>query len=129
MFSFNDEYLNYFNVANVEDEAIKMRIFKVLQKNTEIKKRIDWEQLKRFRNNILAHNLRDKKNDNKLSVKTFKELSGLTNNMEFSIKYFEVVLNMFKNIQDEFQFEIVEAYNKLKILVNDGPIKPAHNSN
>jgi hypothetical protein len=114
MFSFNDEYVKFFNAKNFEDENLKKRILTVLEKNSSLKKKIDWEQLKRFRNNVMAHNLRDDKNNKKLSINTFKELSSLLTNLQSSIEYSNVVLEMFKNIKSEFELEISKAINELK---------------
>lgn len=118
MFSFNDEYIKFFNPKNFVDEIIKKRILTILEINSKIKKKIDWQQLQRFRNNVLAHNLRDDKNNQKLSLNTFKELSQKISSTKLSIEYFDVVLEMFKNIETEFQFELIQAKEELKNVMN-----------
>lgn len=114
MFSFNDEYTKFFNTTNFEDENIQKRILNVLKNNSEIKKKIDWEQLRKFRNNVLAHNLRDKQNYYKLSINTLKELSGFLNNLKASIEYCEVISEMFVNIENEFKNELIDAKKELE---------------
>ncbi len=106
MFSFNDEYNGFFHENCSENNLIRERIRKVRNENKLIYKEFDWEQLRRYRNIINAHNLRDKKDSNKLSVKTLKEINKLMINGNIGIKYPERVLNIYKNIKSEFKIEI-----------------------
>ena len=113
MFSFNDEYINYFNEKLTDDEKIKKRIRLLRKENKLIRNNIDWKQLKRFRNIILAHNLRDKKNNNKLSLLTFVHLNNLIGDFENAIQYCEIIIEMFEKIEKEFKVEIENAQKSL----------------
>lgn len=113
MFSFNDEYTKYFNSANFDDNKLKTRILKVLKNNSIIRKKIDWELIRKFRNNVLARNLRDNQNNFKLSISTLKELSEFLNNLKASIEYCEVISEIYANIEIEFKTEILEFKSEL----------------
>lgn len=84
-----------------------MRIKNVKTKNKNIKKKLDWKKLERFRNQILAHNLRN--NENRLSVKVLKEITQFLSNLKSGIEFSEVILEMFDNIKFEFETEITES--------------------
>lgn len=118
MFSFDDEYNKFFSQNNFKDEVITNRILKVKNINKIVRNRIDWNQLKKFRNNALAHNLRDKNNENNIAISTLKDLGLYLNNIEKSAKYSEIVIEMYKNVWDEFSNEIQNAKNNLKNLTN-----------
>jgi|GWRWMinimDraft_12_1066020.scaffolds.fasta_scaffold00762_8 hypothetical protein len=107
IFSFNDEYNKYFVENRFNDENIKLRIRNVKTKNKNIRKKLDWKKLERFRNQILAHNLRD--NENRLSVKVLKEITQFLSNLKSGIEFSEVILEMFDNIKFEFEKEITES--------------------
>lgn len=109
MFSFNDEYNDFFTEGNIENPELKKRIRKVKSKNKEIRKKLDWDQLKRFRNIATAHNMRDKKNSNKLSFEVLKEINGILMNQKETVAYSKVVLEVYDNIKSEFEKEILEA--------------------
>ena len=115
IFSFNDEYNKYFIENRFQDENIKLRIKNVKEKNKVVRKKLDWKKLERFRNQILAHNLRDK--ENRLSVKVLKEISEFLSNLKIGIEFSEVVLEMFDNIKFEFEKEITESqYSLIEII-------------
>ena len=107
IFSFNDEYNKYFVENKFQDDSIKSRIKSVKTINKNIRKKLDWNKLERFRNQILAHNLRD--DQKRLSVKVLKELTEFLLNLKSGIEFSEVVLEMFDNIRFEFEKEITES--------------------
>lgn len=111
MFSFNDEYNDFFTEVHIENEELKRRIRNVKNKNKEIRKQLDWDQLKRFRNIAMAHNMRDKKNSNRLSFDVLKEINGILMNQTEAVEYSKVVLEIYQNIKMEFEREIIEANN------------------
>ena len=114
MFSFNDEYNKFFSIGNINDVILKNRINNVKAKNKEIKKAIDWKKIGTYRNNVLAHNLRDNKNYNRLSIDVLKDLKKeLLLNLNKSIEYSEVVLKLFENINLEFENELINAKKKI----------------
>ena len=106
MFSFNDEYNKFFNEKHIEDPELQIRILKVKRKNKNIRKKLNWDQLKRFRNVVMAHNLRDKHDSNKLSINILKEINELMMNHQKGVEYADVVINIFENIKLEFENEI-----------------------
>ena len=114
MFSFNDEYCNFFSVEKFNDEITKKRIEKVKEINKTVRKKINWTQLQKFRNNILAHNLRDKKDNYKIALKTFSEIDIYLDKTSLAIEYSEVVLQIYQNIFQEFEVEIELAKENLK---------------
>lgn len=117
IFSFDDEYNKFFVENKFDDSTLKTRINNVKTKNKEIRKKLDWKQLKRFRNQVLAHNLRDEKN--RFSIKTLKEITNLLSNFEVAIAYSEIVLRLFDNIRAEFETEINEAQKALKSVIRE----------
>ena len=112
MYSFNDEYNNFFIEINTINLNLKARIRKVRKKNKPLRNKLDWNQLIRFRNVVMAHNLRDKKESNRLSIKILKEINELMLDNEKGAKYADIVIEMFENIKLEFQTEIKEANNE-----------------
>lgn len=114
MFSFDDEYIKCFNEKLSENENLSERIRKFRADNRSLRNKIDWGELKIFRNIVLAHNLRDKKNDNRLSLVTFVHLNNLIKDFEKAIQYCETVTKIFANIKKEFKFEITDAQLSLK---------------
>ncbi|PIQ48200.1 MAG: hypothetical protein COW03_11140 [Cytophagales bacterium CG12_big_fil_rev_8_21_14_0_65_40_12] len=116
MCSFIDEYNSFFKETITVEERISQRIKKVKDKNKVIKKRIDWQKLKTIRNISMAHNLRDRKSRNELSLDNLKLLTNELSSLEVGIKYSEVVIFMFENIKNEFSHELLEAEKSLQVL-------------
>lgn len=114
MFSFDDEFIKYFNEKLTDDENIAIRIRKVRAENKLIRNKIDWQELKRFRNIALAHNLRDKKNEYRLSLITFIHLNNLIRDFEKAIQYCETVTKLFRNVKKEFKAELKDAKLELE---------------
>lgn len=112
MFSFNDEYNNFFNEKEFDDLELKKRIRKVRDKNKPIRKNLDWDQLKRFRNVAMAHNLRSKIDSNKLSIMVLKEINDLVLNHSKAVEYATTILPIYENIKEEFHYEINVANNE-----------------
>lgn len=74
--SMTQEYKDHFNVDKTNDEVEKAKIQQVRDLLRPVFKKIDeWKDIKGFRNIVLAHNLRDKKNSLE-SVFMLKGLSG-----------------------------------------------------
>jgi len=117
IFSFNDEYNKYFVENRFQDDNIKLRIKNVKEKNKIVRKKLDWKKLERFRNQILAHNLRD--NEKRLSIIVLKEISEFLSNLKSGVEFSEVILEMFDNIRFEFEKEITESqYSLIEIIKN-----------
>lgn len=119
MFSFNEEYCKFFSVEKFNDENIKSRIEKVKKVNKAVRKKIDWTLLEKFRNNILAHNLRDDKDNYKIALKTFSEIDIYLDKTSFAIEYSEVVLQIYHNVFLEFELEIELAKENLRKYKNN----------
>lgn len=121
IFSFNDEYLKFFTEKITEDQNIASRIRKVREKNKEIRKKINWADLKNYRNIGLAHNLRhkDENKEYRLSIKTMANISDFMKDLKKPIEYSETITLMFENIRNEFADELKEAYELLMSDIND----------
>ena len=119
MFSFNDEYNNFFHQERFDELDVKERVNKVKEKNKIIRKSFDWELLSKIRNNVLAHNMRDKKNGNALSLKTLKELHNISSNLKLAVEYSEVTMKLFDNIKEEFETELTQAQKALMTAIRD----------
>lgn len=59
----------------------------------------------------MAHNMRDKRNSNRLSFDVLKEINGILMNQTEAVEYSKVVLEIYQNIKMEFEREIIEANN------------------
>lgn len=115
IFSFNDEYNKYFIENLFEDEETKLRIKRVKEKNKLVRRKLDWKKLERFRNQILAHNLRD--NNNNLSINVLKEITEFLLNLKAGVEFSEIILEIFDNIRNEFEKEITESKYALKEII------------
>jgi hypothetical protein len=109
MFSFNDEYNDFFHNQRFDDITLKERINKVKKINKEIRKGFDWDQLKKIRNTVLAHNLRDNTKSSTLALTNLKELYDILSNLKSSISYCETTMLLFDNIKNEFEDELIQA--------------------
>jgi hypothetical protein len=120
MYSFNDEYNGFFQEKITKNQNIIKRINTVKILNKRVRNQIDWDKLKKFRNISLAHNLRDKGNQNRLSVDNMRLLKNEFSTLDIGIKYSDIITTMFQNIQNEFSLELLEAEKTLsRILRND----------
>jgi hypothetical protein len=119
MFSFNDEYNDFFNQERFDDIDLKQRVKKVKDKNKVIRKSFNWDLLSKIRNNVLAHNMRDKKNGKVLSLETLKELYNISSNIKYAIEYSEVTMKLFDNIKEEFEVELTEAQKVLMTVIRN----------
>ncbi len=105
MFSFNEEYEKFFNENLTENSSLKNRITKLKAENKKIKNRIDWDELKAIRNTILAHNLRNKKENNQFAIKNLIVLHRLVFDFDRCIEYCEIIQTLFLRIKEEFESE------------------------
>lgn len=119
MFSFNDEYNDFFNQERFDEIDLKQRVKKVKDKNKVIRKSFNWDLLSKIRNNVLAHNMRDNKNGKVLSLETLKELYNITSNIKHAIEYSEVTMKLFDNIKEEFEVELTEAQKVLMTVIRN----------
>ena len=112
--SFNDEYTSFFNNGITDNLEIKNRIKTFRTKNKTIYNSIDWKQIKELRHKVFAHNLRDNRNNNKLSLKHLEEANTLFNNIEEFINMLKPFNIFFNNFQNEFNKEIIKGYESFK---------------
>lgn len=119
MFSFNEEYNNFFSENLTKNVSLKNRISRIKTLNKSVINKVNWEQLKKFRNTILAHNLRDKKNSNSLAINNLIELNELVFDFSKCIEYCEIIDTVFLEIKKEFKEEYIIAKTELNILINE----------
>ncbi len=116
--SFYDEYHDYFIELSTDDLSEKAKIAELRKLNKELLKKVDFVKIKRMRNNVLAHNLRDKKNNNRLSIDTLKEVNNWFNNLKEFINCCEIINQVFINISLEFKKEIIQAKQVIREVYN-----------
>lgn len=119
MFSFNEEYEKFFSENSTENENLKERITKVKKINKNSRSKINWDELKLYRNTILAHNLRNKKDDNNLAINNLIKLHKLIYNFDESIKYCEIIEILYNNIISEFSLENAKANIEFEKLIHN----------
>lgn len=119
MFSFNEEYEKFFSENSTENENLKERITKVKKINKNSRSKINWDELKSYRNTILAHNLRNKKDDNNLAINNLIKLHKLIYNFDESIKYCEIIEILYNNIISEFSLENAKANIEFEKLIHN----------
>lgn len=117
IFSFDTEYNSFFN-SKIQDTDLKSRIEKVKNSNTNIRKQLNWDELKKIRNTVLAHNLRDKKSNYNFDLESLIILNQIVFNFEEGIRISSVILEIYENIEKEFKIEIIEAEKYLEIQIN-----------
>ena len=117
MFSFNEEYEKFFSENLTENGNLKQRIIKVKRINKNLRSKIDWDELKSYRNTILAHNLRNKKDNNNLAVQNLIKLHKLIYDFEESIEYCEIIEILYNNIISEFNEENAIANSEFEKLI------------
>lgn len=104
------EYFDFFTITNTKNEEEKEKIRQINELLKPVFKKIDeWKDIKNFRDNVLAHNLRDKKKGRK-SVFMLKGLSGY-NIPEKPIEYLFLIrcTNIIKKvIYEVFEKEYIE---------------------
>lgn len=113
--SFLDEYTNHFNCQKYSDNELSKRIQKIQNFNKPLLDIIEnkWSDIKRFRNNCSAHNLRIKKNN-----KNYESIFQLENIIDYSIPYYfgehKLFLDIIEIIISNIYFEFVNEINDLK---------------
>lgn len=117
IFSFDTEYNSFFNLK-IQDTDLKSRIEKVKNSNTNIRKQLNWDELKKIRNTVLAHNLRDKKSNYNFDLESLIILNQIVFNFEEGIRISSVILEIYENIEKEFKIEIIEAEKYLENQIN-----------
>lgn len=117
IFSFDTEYNSFFN-SKIQDTDLKSRIEKVKNSNTNIRKQLNWDELKKIRNTVLAHNLRDKKSNYNFDLESLIILNQIVFNFEEGIRISSVILVIYENIEKEFKIEIIEAEKYLENQIN-----------
>ncbi|MFR0656970.1 hypothetical protein SB719_20705, partial [Pantoea sp. SIMBA_079] len=60
LYSFKQEYDDFFNSKCKENEFLREKILKFKKDNKHLINDLDWNEIIDLRNTILAHNLRDK---------------------------------------------------------------------
>lgn len=113
LYSFKQEYDSFFNLNIVEVISIQTRILNFKNENKPIINDLNWEEIKNLRNTILAHNLRDKKNNNKFANKNFSKFIILTLDFKKCLLYFTQMNILYQNFKEEFKIELHQAKREL----------------
>ena len=126
--SFLDEYNKFFNCNNIQDKKLCERIKKIKEYNKPLLNIIDskWNNIKSFRNNCNAHNLRIRKylNDKKYIEESIFKQENTTN---YSIPYtfrehrlfLQIIQIIINNICFEFENEINDFENIINLKITD----------
>lgn len=113
MKSFYDEYKN-FNVKCTDKISEKNRIEKIRSENASLMKKINWIKIERFRNEVLAHNMRENNKEKSLAIKTLIEFNSFFSKLDEFIIFCDIQNQIFRNIKLEFSNEINEANEAIK---------------
>lgn len=112
--SFNDEYNSFFNEKVTDNLILKNKISNFRQKNQKLYNQINWQNLNNIRNKVLAHNLRDKNNCNRLSLAQLKITNSMFNDLTYFTLICEIFQNFFKEFRETFENEIKIGYTNFE---------------
>lgn len=122
--SFLDEYKNHFKFQKYSDKKLSTRIQRIENFNQPLLDIINqkWPDIKNFRNNCSAHNLRIKIDKN-----NYKSIFQQENILDYKIPYyfvehrlfFEIIEIIINNIYFEFKSEINDYKNIINLKITD----------
>ena len=112
--SFIDEYDNRFDNTVTDDKNIVERINNFKVKNKDLKRKVNWNKLKNIRNKVLAHNLRNKNDNYRLSINELFEVNSMFNNLNDFTTMILIFDEFFEQFQNEFKKEIKNGYESFK---------------
>lgn len=113
MYSFLNEYNSFFNSNISQDEKVKDKIINFKKNNKVFINSIDWEKIKLYRNTVLAHNLRVKKEKNLIAFNNLTSFNELANDYEKCSDYFHKINVVYNNLIEFFEYEISESIKEL----------------
>lgn len=112
--SFIDEYDKRFDITVTDDKNIVERINNFKVKNKDLKRKVNWNKLKNIRNKVLAHNLRNKNDNYRLSINELFEINSMINNLNDFTNMILSFDEFFEQFQNEFKEEIKNSYESFK---------------
>lgn len=112
LYSFKQEYDSFFNIKCIDDVATQNKIQNFKEKNKTLINQIDWDEIKDLRNTILAHNLRDKKNNNQIASYNMTRFVNLSLDYKKCLLYFTQMTKLYDILKTEFAFEMKIAFRE-----------------
>lgn len=112
--SFIDEYDTKFDITVTDDKNIVERINNFKVNNKDLKRKVNWNKLKNIRNKVLAHNLRNKNDNYRLSINELFEVNSMFNNLNDFTTMMLSFNAFFHQFQNEFDIEIKKGYESFK---------------
>ena len=107
LYSFKQEYDDFFNLNCTEDELISERILKFKKENKNLLNELDWDEIRKLRNTILAHNLRDK--EGRLAGDNLANFALLSLDYKKGLLYFTQMNILYQNLKRDFGAEFRQA--------------------
>lgn len=112
LYSFKQEYDNFFQ-AKFDDDTINNRIVNFRKKNSKTINQIDWSEIKDLRNTVLAHNLRNKKENNSIANANIVKFAKLSLDYNKGLLYFTLMNMLYQDFKEEFAIELKIAFREM----------------
>lgn len=106
MYSFYDEYNNFFRPNITNNPLYSDKIVKIKKLNKTLIKSVDWNIIRESRNQVLAHNIRDKNKNNEIAINSIKGYMEFSNSIYDCAKKFKVIIGIFDLIKQEFENDL-----------------------
>ncbi|WP_449399204.1 hypothetical protein [Chryseobacterium wanjuense] len=108
LYSFKQEYDDFFNSKCTENEFLREKILKFKKDNKHLINDLDWNEIIDLRNTILAHNLRDK--NKSLANRNLTKFALLSLDYKKGLLYFIQMNTVYQNLKKDFGVEFQQAF-------------------